>query len=174
MIKSKKWFHVFFLFVCFFLCSLLILFSGCKGPEKDSRNNNTIAEQPEIQNLLNETNEQPIVVEKGNTYYIKEEVAAYLNQYKELPPNYITKGEAQKLGWDSSKGNLWDIPGEKVIGGDRFGNREGLLPDAPGRIYFECDVNYFGGFRGSYRIVFSNDGLIYYTGDHYETFERLY
>ncbi|MGN1069057.1 MAG: ribonuclease domain-containing protein [Candidatus Fimadaptatus sp.] len=60
------------------------------------------------------------------------------------------------------------------IGGDRFGNREGLLPDARGRQYYECDVNYDGGYRGGERIVFSSDGLIYYTCDHYNTFALLY
>ncbi|HBI55716.1 MAG TPA: ribonuclease, partial [Firmicutes bacterium] len=59
-------------------------------------------------------------------------------------------------------------------GGDRFGNREGLLPDDPGRVWYECDVNYAGGYRGPERIVFSNEGLIYYTDDHYESFTRLY
>jgi guanyl-specific ribonuclease Sa len=61
-----------------------------------------------------------------------------------------------------------------IIGGDRFGNREKLLPEESGRTYFECDVNYEGGFRGSERLVFSNDGLIFYTEDHYESFEKMY
>ena len=60
------------------------------------------------------------------------------------------------------------------IGGDHFGNYEGLLPDADGRKWKECDVNYSGGYRGAERLVFSNDGLIYYTKDHYESFEKMY
>jgi len=60
------------------------------------------------------------------------------------------------------------------IGGDRFGNREGLLPDQEGRVWYECDVNYNGGYRGAERLVYSNDGLIYYTADHYQSFTRLY
>lgn len=60
------------------------------------------------------------------------------------------------------------------IGGNKFGNREGLLPKEKGRTYYECDVNYESGYRGEERIVYSNDGLIYYTGDHYESFELLY
>jgi len=60
------------------------------------------------------------------------------------------------------------------IGGDTFGNREGLLPKADGRKYYECDVNYEGGYRNGERIVYSNDGLIFYTDDHYESFEQLY
>lgn len=60
------------------------------------------------------------------------------------------------------------------IGGDRFGNREGLLPTAKGRKYYECDIDFDGTYRGAKRIVYSNDGLIYYTEDHYESFELLY
>ncbi len=101
-------------------------------------------------------------------------VAAYLHAYGELPPNFIRKEDARALGWDSADGNLWDVTDGMSIGGDRFGNREGLLPEADGRVWYECDVNYAGGFRGAERIVYSNDGLIYYTDDHYESFTLLY
>ena len=118
------------------------------------------------------TNE--LIVEYGYDYYSTEEVALYLYVFWELPPNFLTKDEAYDYGWQSSKGNLWDVVYGLVIGGDRFGNREGILPTAKGRQYYECDVNYDGGFRDAERIVFSSDGLIYYTGDHYETLELLY
>ena len=101
-------------------------------------------------------------------------MAAYLNAFGHLPDNYITKTEAQDLGWVSSKGNLWDVAPGKSIGGDKFGNREKLLPEKKGRKYYECDVNYEGGYRGSDRIIYSNDGLVYFTEDHYNTFELLY
>ncbi len=114
------------------------------------------------------------LVEWGEPYYSAEEVALYLYAFAELPPNYLTKKEAMELGWVSSQGNLWDVTDRMCIGGDRFGNRERLLPSARGRVYFECDVNYYGGHRGGERIVFSSDGLIYYTGNHYEDFELLY
>ena len=113
-------------------------------------------------------------VEYGLDYSSPEEVGLYLYVFQELPPNFITKNEARKLGWESSKGNLWDVAYGYSIGGDSFGNREDLLPENRERDYFECDVNYFGGYRGGERIVYSNDGLIYYTGDHYESFELLY
>lgn len=113
-------------------------------------------------------------VVQGQSYSSKDEVAAYIHKFHELPPNYLTKAEAQNLGWDNSEGNLWDVTDEMSIGGDRFGNREGLLPKADGRAYFECDIDYAGGYRGAKRIVYSNDGLIFYTDDHYETFEKLY
>ena len=115
-----------------------------------------------------------VIVEYGENYYLKDEVALYLYAFGELPPNYITKNEAMELGWDSRKGNLWDVAPGACIGGDRFGNYEGLLPKQRGRQYYECDVNYEGGYRDQYRLIFSNDGLIYYTEDHYETFELLY
>ena len=113
-------------------------------------------------------------LQKGKSYSSKNDVADYIYEFGELPPNYITKKEAEEAGWDKSEGNLWEVTRQKSIGGDYFGNREGLLPDSNGRKYFECDINYEGGYRGAERLVFSNDGLIFYTGDHYESFEQLY
>ena len=108
------------------------------------------------------------------SYTSPEDVAEYLVLYEHLPDNFITKNQARDLGWDSSKGNLWDVAPGMSIGGDRFGNYEGLLPDADGRRWTECDVNYEGGYRGAERIIFSNDGLIYYTDDHYKSFTQLW
>lgn len=113
-------------------------------------------------------------VEYGMDYSSTDEVALYLHVFCELPPNFITKDEARELGWVSNKGNLWDVAYGLSIGGDTFGNREGLLPDEDDRTWYECDVNYEGGYRQDERLVFSTDGLIYYTGDHYESFEMLY
>lgn len=113
-------------------------------------------------------------IDKGGAYTNKEDVALYIHTYKELPKNYISKKEAMDLGWEASQGNLWDVTDKKSIGGDRFGNREGLLPKSPERNYFEADINYKGGFRGAERIVYSDDGLIYYSDDHYKTFTLLY
>ncbi len=115
-----------------------------------------------------------VIVEYGEDYYSKDEVALYLYAFGELPPNYITKNEAMALGWDSRKGNLWDVAPGCCIGGDRFGNYERKLPRQRGRQYYECDVNYEGGFRDQCRLIFSSDGLIYYTEDHYESFTLLY
>lgn len=117
---------------------------------------------------------EELTLEYGWDYYTLEEVALYIHVFWELPPNYITKDEAYDLGWDSREGNLWDVAYGLVIGGDRFGNREGLLPDDGERQWYECDVNYEGGYRGAERVLFSSDGLVYYTLDHYESFEMLY
>ena len=116
---------------------------------------------------------QDAISEDGE-YTAPEDVAAYIHAYGRLPSNFITKSEAMDLGWVSSEGNLRDVAYGKSIGGDVFGNREGRLPAAAGRVWHECDVNYDGGFRGGERVVYSSDGLIYYTDDHYETFEQLY
>ena len=116
--------------------------------------------------------EEPFVV-ASKSYSDKEHVAAYIRAFGKLPPNYITKRTAQDAGWTSVKGNLWQVAPGKSIGGDRFGNYEGQLPDAPGRKYYECDIDFDGYYRNGKRIVFSNDGLIFYTGDHYKTFEEL-
>ena len=108
------------------------------------------------------------VTEEGE-YTSPEDVADYLHLYGHLPQNYITKREAQELGWPG--GDLWKYAPGKSIGGDRFGNYEGLLPR--GR-YRECDVNYSGGSRGAERIIYGDDGSIWYTDDHYESFTQLY
>ncbi len=115
----------------------------------------------------------PAVSEEG-WYSSKEEVALYIHLYGHLPGNYVTKREAQEAGW--SGGSVERCMGEgAAIGGGRFGNYEGLLPEKEGRVYTECDIDTVGtSSRGAKRIVFSNDGLIYYTEDHYESFELLY
>ena len=116
---------------------------------------------------------EPAPLPEDGSYTTKEDVALYIYTYGHLPGNFITKKEAQDLGWPG--GDLEPYAPGKCIGGSRFGNYEGLLPDAEGRTWTECDIDTLGaGSRGAKRVVFSNDGLIYYTGDHYESFELLY
>lgn len=128
----------------------------------------------EVENSTNEIDSQELIVNRDEVYNTMEEVALYIQTYEELPGNFITKKQATDLGWESTEGNLWKVTDEKSIGGDKFGNREGILPKKEGRKYYECDINYDGGYRGSERIVYSNDGLIYYTQDHYKTFKLIY
>lgn len=119
-----------------------------------------------------ETTVAAAIAEDGS-YTSKDDVALYLHTYGRLPSNFMTKKEAQALGW--SGGGLDDYIYGACIGGDKFGNYEGNLPAAPERQYYECDIDTMhAAKRGAKRIVFSNDGLIYYTGDHYNTFELLY
>ena len=113
------------------------------------------------------------MIREDEWYYSVHDVALYLHSYGHLPDNFITKSEAASLGWQG--GSVEPYAEGQVIGGDLFGNREGLLPEAKGRVYYECDIGTLGeDSRGAQRIVFSNDGMIYYTQDHYESFELLY
>lgn len=117
--------------------------------------------------------DEVLTVEEDGVYDDKEHVALYIHTYGKLPSNYISKSAAEDLGW--SGGSVERYAKGKCIGGQKFGNYEGLLPKAKGRTYYECDIDTLGkSSRGSKRIVYSSDGLIYYTEDHYESFELLY
>lgn len=158
---------------------MILTFIGCSSQSVDveiPKNNNetNVIEVPDLQEIDEPDLDKEVLILEDGKYSTPDEVSLYIYTYDKLPSNYITKKEAMDLGWESSKGNLWDVTDGKVIGGDKFGNREGLLPKAEGRVYYEADVNYDGGFRGPERIVFSNDGLIFYTMDHYDSFEQLY
>lgn len=119
--------------------------------------------------VANETSELRV----DGVYTSKEKVALYIHTYNRLPGNYITKEEAKQLGWSGGSLNSY-APG-KCIGGNVFGNYEKNLPVRAGRKYYECDINTLGALeRGAERIVYSNDGLIFYTPDHYATFQQLY
>jgi hypothetical protein len=102
----------------------------------------------------------------------EEIVIPYVKNNKKLPEYYLTKKEAKSRGWIPSKGNLCEVIPNQIIGGDIFTNREKTLPSENGRIYYEADLNYSCGRRGKDRLVFSNDGLIYVTYNHYQTFEE--
>ena len=110
-------------------------------------------------------------IDENGSYFDKDNVALYIHTYGKLPQNFITKAEAEALGW--SGGSVQKYAPGKAIGGDRFGNYEKLLPT--GTTYTECDIDTDGASsRGAKRIIFGKDGSIYYTEDHYETFEKLY
>ncbi|MBP5696100.1 MAG: hypothetical protein J6X11_05535 [Treponema sp.] len=133
-------------------------------PQVDS-NNCTQEFEEDTSSSLNSQDSQNSLKEDG-VYTSKEDVALYIHLYKHLPDNFITKKEAQGVNLKAEN---------KCIGGDKFHNREGILPKAKGRTYTECDIDTLGkSSRGAKRIVFSNDGLVYYTGDHYQTFVLLY
>ena len=120
-----------------------------------------------------EPEEEPPLLDEHGTYDSKEDVALFIHLYGRLPDNYMTKKDAEALGWEG--GSLERYAPGMCIGGSRFGNYEGLLPEAKGRSYTECDIDTLGAnSRGAKRIVFSNDGLIFYTDDHYESFVLLY
>lgn len=115
------------------------------------------------------------VINPEGSYTTKEDVALYLETYDQLPENFITKKEAKAMGW--SGGSLEDYAPGYCIGGDRFGNYEGNLPK--NEEYHECDINTLGAnSRGAERLVYAGEEgdvtAIYYTADHYNTFEQIY
>lgn len=109
---------------------------------------------------------------EDGSYTSKDEVAAYLHSYGKLPSNYLTTEAAKALGWDGES-DLWAVQSGASIGGDEYGNHAGLLPSADGRTWKQCDVGYNGGTRGPERLVYSSDGLIYYSPDRFTTFEEI-
>ncbi len=157
--------------------SLITQESESSAPDQELESDDEIAD-PEVDGTQSseeteaEDTTEDLLPEDGS-YTSKEDVALYLYQYGHLPSNFITKKEAEKLGWEG--GSLEPYAPGMCIGGSHFGNYEGLLPEKEGRSYTECDIDTLGADqRGAKRIVFSNDGLIYYTEDHYESFELLY
>ncbi len=96
-----------------------------------------------------------------------------LKQNGGLPGNYIDKGTAKRMGWNPLKGNLREKIPNAMIGGNVFANKNKRLPEMAGRIWYEADINYTGGFRNEHRILYSNDGIIFVTYDHYTTFYEI-
>ena len=164
------------------LLMLAALFTGCLSAPAEQAEGDVPAVSPVESSAApaaessaapaEEDSDAPVIDQYGS-YTTKEDVALYIHTYGCLPQNFITKDQARQAGWNG--GSLEPYCPGMCIGGDSFGNREGLLPKAQGRSWTECDINTLGAdSRGAERIVFSNDGLIYYTGDHYESFTLLY
>ena len=164
------------------LLMLAVLFTGCLSAPAEQAGGDVPAVSPVESSAApaaessaapaEEDSDAPVIDQYGS-YTTKEDVALYIYTYGCLPQNFITKDQARQAGWNG--GSLEPYCPGMCIGGDSFGNREGLLPKAQGRSWTECDINTLGAdSRGAERIVFSNDGLIYYTGDHYESFTLLY
>jgi hypothetical protein len=100
-------------------------------------------------------------------------VDAHLMYGRGLLSYYIRKGDARSKGWVQAAGNLANVLPGRMIGGDIYGNREGKLPSANNRIWYEADIDYKSGYRNDSRILYSNDGLIFVTYDHYHTFYEI-
>lgn len=142
------------------------------GDTKDEAEPEAAANEPEaaVNEPETEVSEPQDTIDENGTYTSKEDVALYIHTYGRLPKNFMTKKEAKKLGWEG--GSLEKFAKGMCIGGDHFGNYEGILPQGN---YRECDIDTLGRkSRGAKRIIYSDDGRIYYTDDHYETFELLY
>ena len=180
------------------IISLLLLFTGCQKQPSEASEATTLislpteapdststdaasqdtsqiaatAEKSDKSSASEAASQSPSdLIPEDGTYTTKEDVALYIHTYGKLPQNFITKKAAKKLGWQG--GSLEDYAPGKCIGGDYFGNYEGLLPED--KEYHECDIGTLGkSKRGAKRIIYSDDGYIYYTSDHYESFELLY
>ena len=125
-----------------------------------------------VQEIAAAQEEETPAIEEDGTYTTKEDVARYIYTYGHLPGDFIAKKQVQALGWEGGSVEVYQEGA--AIGGDRFGNREGLLPEQTGRSYTECDINTDGAdSRGAERLIFSNDGLYFYTSDHYASFTEL-
>jgi len=113
-------------------------------------------------------------IRENGSYTSRDEVALYLHTYGKLPKNFISKKDAEEQGFRFGEGDFGEAFPGMSVGGSRFGNYEGQLPEKSGRRYYECDIDYQGGRRNAKRLVYSNDGLIFYTDDHYKSFTQLY
>jgi len=113
-------------------------------------------------------------IREDGSYTSRDEVALYLQTYGKLPKNFISKKDAEEQGFRFGEGDFGEAFPGMSVGGSRFGNYEGQLPEKSGRRYYECDIDYQGGRRNAKRLVYSNDGLIFYTDDHYKSFTQLY
>lgn len=149
--------------IFFSICLIFSLFAGCGSSKQAAPQKSQPAATSQVKGSG---------ISQDGSYTSKDQVAAYIRKFKKLPKNYITKKQAKALGWQT-KGTLDKVAPGKSIGGDRFGNHEGKLPNKDGRKWTECDIDYVKGNRNGKRIVFSSDGLIYYTGDHYNSFTQV-
>ena len=147
----------------------LLMLTGCSLPTVTE----DIAELP-LADAVPETEKTVPEEERTGPIIEPQAIADYLFTYGKLPDNFITKKEAQELGWDSTRNYVSDVAPGKSIGGDRFGNYEGVLPKVKGRTYYEADCYYTKGKRTAERIVYSSDGHVWYTEDHYVTFTELF
>ncbi|WDT68054.1 ribonuclease domain-containing protein [Cloacibacterium sp. TD35] len=169
---NKK--SLFYIIIAFALGMLLMyLFNNYKIEKKNNTKNTEISYQKsDNQNHNNSYSYENSSRNNINELTNDELVVKYLKQHGELPDYYITKSEAKSMGWVPSRGNLCEVAPGKAIGGDIWTNRQKSLPTKSGRKYYEADLNYNCGNRNADRVVFSNDGLVFVTFDHYRSFEE--
>ena len=147
------------------LAAVLLLITA---PETAKREENTAAPAATETPVSKITEEEPGPLDEA------QRIADYIFEHGELPDNFLTKKEAQALGWQNGYRYVSDAAPGMSIGGDYFGNYEKQLPVVKGRKYYEADCFYQGGPRNEYRIIYSNDGHVWYTEDHYNTFTELF
>ena len=89
-----------------------------------------------------------------------------------LPDDYVTMQEAKQVGWKRGE-DPRDFINDKLITGGEYHNDDGHLPQKADRLWQEADLSYLSGKRGGQRVVWSNDGLVFVTYDHYKTFYEI-
>lgn len=161
---------LFRLFAVLLAAVLLLCACSANAVETAKRKKNTAAPAVTETPAVAEPTAEPGPLDEA------QRIADYIFEHGELPDNFITKKEAQALGWDpeNKHNNVSDVAPGKSIGGSYFGNYEKRLPVVQGRKYYEADCYYHGGARNAYRIIYSNDGHVWFTGDHYQTFTELF
>ena len=168
--------RLFTLFVL--LTAAVILLTGCSAGALETAKKKKTARPTAVVTAVPEQTEAPreteAPTEEPGPIIEPQRIADYLFEHGRLPDNFLTKKEAQALGWNSSYNYVSDVAPGMSIGGDYFGNYEGKLPRVQGRKYYEADCYYTGGKRNAYRIIYSSDGHVWYTEDHYNTFTELF
>lgn len=148
--------------------SIMYIFNNYKIEKKTTQE--SYSQNSQSENSFNQSETVYEVNGKIDELTAEDLVIKYVKEHHQLPDYYLTKSEARNQGWVASEGNLCDVLPGKAIGGDKFSNREGQLPK--GEKYFEADINYNCGNRGADRIVFTKDGEVWLTHNHYKSFEK--
>lgn len=168
--KSSSFIIILLLVIVALLAYNTFAHKGNVPKSEAARNHSSVSNQTETQTKpqVAETSQQQSIEELTS----EKVVVPYVKEHGTLPDYYITKSKARAQGWNPAEGNLCDVLPGRAIGGDVFTNRERSLPTQSGRIWYEADLNYNCGNRNADRLVYSNDGLVYVTHNHYKSFEQ--
>lgn len=168
---NKQNIKLFLFFVIGLLTAFLVMYmiQNYKIEKKENSSSNSVIKSEKAENISN-TNSTVLSKNDIDELTNEETVIDYVKTNQKLPDYYVTKGEARNQGWVASKGNLCDVLPGKAIGGDKFSNREKTLP--AGNHYYEADVNYTCGRRNADRIVYTKNGEVWLTKNHYKSFEK--
>lgn len=160
--------------ILIFIIAAVIMIAAITGKWLNKRTHGNLSAKNKIE-YRNHDNPEANKIHRFNGTVINDfnGVARYIHEHGKLPDNYITKEKARDWGWEPGDDLSKTCP-EYSIGGDVFTNSEGYVPSKDGRIWRECDINYVSGHRNALRILYSSDGLIYKTEDHYSSFTKMY
>ena len=170
-------------FKFFFIGLAAVFFAACSTSTVSSDDDEDLKSSSSAESSSETVKSIYEAVDESGLYTTKDSVAAYLCKFDKLPANYVGKSEGKKL-YESKTGNTFDKwnfnPWTTIgvmIGGDNFDNLapnpENFHETLPEGSYREADVDYSGANRGTKRLVYQSDCVIYYTADHYENFTKL-